>query len=70
MEHTFERISNALKKEYIENSDDKLNRWIEVTAALWFRDVAPVRFYLQAKMLYRDGFYEAAIILSRSICEM
>lgn len=40
------------------------------TVVLRFYDRAPVRTYIQTKMLYRDGFYEATIMVSRSIAEM
>lgn len=69
-ECTFEQISHSLKEEYIANIDDKIDRWVKISHVLYFKDVLPVRFYFQAKMLFRDGFYEAAITLSRSICEM
>jgi len=69
-ECTYELISHSLKNEDIDNIDSKIERWINISHVLYFKDVPPVKFYLQAKMLFRDGFYEAAITLSRSICEM
>jgi len=69
-ECTYELISHSLKNEYIDNIDSKIERWINISHVLYFKDVSPVKFYFQAKMLFRDGFYEAAITLSRSICEM
>jgi hypothetical protein len=69
-ECTYEQISRSLKNEYIGNIDSKIERWINISRVLYFKDAASVRFYLQAKMLFRDGFYEAAITMSRSICEM
>lgn len=69
-ECTYERLKNDLKNQYVENIDEKISRWINITKVPYFYDVLPVRFYLQAKLLYRDGFYEAAISVSRSICEM
>ena len=69
-ECTYEQISRSLSNEYVENIDEKIRRWLIVTHVLYFKDVVPVKFYLQAKMLFRDGFYEAAITSSRSICEM
>ncbi len=68
--NTFERLRNDLKEQYIENLDEKINRWISITKAPYFQNEFPVKFYIQAKMLYRDGFYEAAIAMSRGICEM
>jgi len=62
-------IEQDLKGEYIDNIKDKVERWIEITKYEMFRECTPVNFYIQAKMLYRDGYYEAAIMLSRSICE-
>lgn len=67
---TYEQIVKALKNEYTENINEKINRWVDVTHILYFENTKPTKYYLQAKMLYRDGFYEAAIVLSRSICEM
>ncbi len=69
-ECTYERLKNDLKNQYIENIDDKISRWVNITKAPYFQDTIPVRFYIQAKMLYREGFYEAAINVTRSICEM
>lgn len=69
-ECTYERLKYDLKNQYIENIDEKISRWISITKAPYFYDVFPVRFYIQAKMLYREGFYEAAISVARSICEM
>lgn len=67
---TYERISHSLKNEYIENIESKLERWINVTHILYLKDCLPVKFYLQSKMLYRDGFYEATITMARAICEI
>lgn len=67
---TFEKIKRGLSSEYLENLDDKVERWIDITFFEYFRKSTPVEYYLLAKMLYRDGFYEAAIITCRSICEM
>jgi len=69
-ECTYERLKDDLKNQYTENIGEKISRWINITKVPYFYDVLPVRFYIQAKMLYRDGFYEAAISVSRSICEM
>lgn len=69
-ENTYEHLRKALETQYIENLDEKLNRWLSITKVPYFQDVIPVRFYIQTKMLYRDGFYEAAITVSRGICEM
>ncbi len=67
---TYEKIAKALKDEYSQNIDDKINRWLSVTHVQYFEDVKCIRYYFQAKMLYRDGFYESAIMLTRSISEM
>ncbi len=69
-ECTYERLKNDLKNQYVENIDEKIRRWINITKVPYFEDTIPVRFYIQAKMLYREGFYEAAISVTRSICEM
>lgn len=69
-ENTYERLRNDLKEQYVENLDEKINRWVSITKVPYFQNVYPVKFYIQAKMLYREGFYEAAITISRGICEM
>lgn len=69
-ECTYEMISRSIKNEYIANVESKIERWVNISHVLYFKDVLPVRFYFQAKMLYRDGYYEAAITMSRAICEM
>ncbi len=65
-----EQIKRALGNEYLDNLDEKIERWIDSTRYEMFSDCKPVQFYFQTKMLYRDGFYEAAIVVGRSICEM
>jgi hypothetical protein len=67
---TYEKIAKALKDEYAQNINDKVNRWIGITNVQYFKNVKCITYYFQAKMLYRDGFYESAIMLARSICEM
>jgi len=67
---TYEQIAKALKHEYAENINEKINRWINVTHIQYFENSICIIYYFQAKMLYRDGFYESAIMLVRSICEM
>ncbi|PIQ22193.1 MAG: hypothetical protein COW65_04585 [Cytophagales bacterium CG18_big_fil_WC_8_21_14_2_50_42_9] len=67
---TYERMKNDLKNQYAENIEDKIKRWVNISKVQHFEDLISVSFYMQAKMLYRDGFYEAAISVSRSICEM
>ena len=69
-ECTCEQILKALKNEYAENIDDRINRWLNVTHVPYFKNSNCIKYYLQAKMLYRDGFYESAIMLCRSVCEM
>lgn len=69
-DNTRERLKNDLKNQYFENIDEKINRWISVTKVPYFEENLAIPYYIQAKMLYRDGFYEAAISVSRSICEM
>lgn len=66
----FQELKDALANEYREKIADKVLRWANATAVLRFYDRPPARAYIQAKMLYRDGFYEAAIMVSRSIAEM
>lgn len=67
---TVQAVLRALSIEYNGNLKAKLDRWVSVTNARYFKHSLPVSYYFQSKMLYRDGFYEAAIILTRSICEM
>ncbi|MCK9320024.1 hypothetical protein [Methanoculleus sp.] len=69
-ENTKEIISKALINEYIGNIEEKINRWVSVTCIPFFKEAKPIKYYFQSKMLFRDGFYESAIALSRSICEM
>jgi hypothetical protein len=63
-------LTEELANEYRAKIEDKVCRWASATAVLRFYDRPPVRAYIQAKMLYRDGFYEATIMVSRSIAEM
>jgi hypothetical protein len=69
-ECTYEKIARSLNSEYIDNIESKLVRWVNISHVLFFENVLPVKYYFEAKMLFRDGFYEAVITLSRSICEM
>jgi hypothetical protein len=62
-------IQKDLNEEYIGNLDEKIDRWLDVTRIMHFRNERPVELYMQAKLLYRDGFYEAAIMFSRSTAE-
>ncbi|MCB9458002.1 MAG: hypothetical protein H6670_00025 [Anaerolineaceae bacterium] len=67
-------ILNAIKidmsNQYHDEIEVKVSRWAEVTGYRMFFKSKPVEYYMQAKMLYRDGYYEAAIMMARSICEM
>lgn len=63
-------LKDALANEYREKIGDKVLRWASATVVQRFYDRPPPRTYIQAKMLYRDGFYEATIMVSRSIAEM
>lgn len=67
---TYQKVLKDLEREYVNNIADKIDRWITVTNARYFKQSPGVLYYFQAKMLYRDGYYEAAIAMSRSICEM
>ncbi len=69
-ENTYEQIVRSIKIEYEATIDKKVKRWVNISHVLYFKNVLPVKYYLQAKMLFRDGFYESAITMSRSICEM
>ena len=63
-------LADELAKEYRAKIEEKVCRWATATVVPRFDDRPPVRAYIQAKMLYRDGFYEATIMVSRSIAEM
>ena len=63
-------LADELANEYRTTIEEKVCRWATATVVLQFYNRAPVRTYIQAKMLYRDGFYEATIMVSRSIAEM
>lgn len=63
-------LADELANEYRAKIDEKVCRWATATRVPQFYDRPPVRAYIQAKMLYRDGFYEATIMVSRSIAEM
>jgi hypothetical protein len=63
-------IGTELAAEYKTQLGKKVRRWVEATVVPRFFDRGPVRYYIQAKMLYRDGFYEATIMLCRSTAEM
>jgi len=68
--YTLEMIRRALKDDFINKIDEKITRWANVTRIYSFENAEFIKYYFQAKMLYRDGFYESAIMLVRSICEM
>src|SRR5262245_59642837 len=63
-------LSDELAAEYRAKIIEKVSRWATATVVPRFYDMPPARAYIQAKMLYRDGFYEATIMVSRSIAEM
>lgn len=63
-------VRKDLGNEYLDNIEEKITRWIDVTNFMYFRESKPVEFYIQAKMLYRDGFFEATVTMARTICEM
>ena len=69
-ECTYQSILKTLQSDFDTKIKDKLDRWISISNARYFKYSKPVINYFQAKMLYRDGYYEAAITLSRAICEM
>jgi len=66
----FDEIRADVSGEYNSNLDQKIERWIDVTRTAMWKDTRSVRCYIQAKMLYRDAFYEAAIMAVRSVCEL
>ena len=63
-------IEKELAAEYCTQLPKKIHRWVDATVVQYFEDSPPVRFYIQAKMLFRDGFYEATVMLCRSAAEM
>jgi len=66
----YQQIKDSLSKEYAANLDEKIERWIQTTKVEFFWDKKPAETHIQAKMLFRDGFFEACISLCRTICEM
>jgi hypothetical protein len=69
-EGTLQELKDGLVNEYKEKIDDKVLRWANATMVLRFYDRPPASAYIQAKMLYRDGFFDATIMVARSIAEM
>lgn len=69
-ERTLRSLADELASEYRANIEEKICRWATSTIVLRFYDRPPPRAYIQAKMLYRDGFYEATIMVARSTAEM
>lgn len=69
-EGTLAEIGDELVAEFRAQLKDKILRWAKSTVVPRFQDRAPTRTYIQAKLLYRDGFYEATILVCRSIAEM
>jgi len=67
---SFGQIKKALGSEYVDNIDEKIQRWINVTKVEYFYNKPPVIPYFEAKMLFRDGYFESVIAMSRIICEM
>lgn len=67
---TFSQIKEALGNEYIENIDEKIERWVNSTKIEYFYNKPPVVPYFEAKMLFRDGYFESVISICRIICEM
>jgi len=65
-----EDIEKELAAEYCTQLPKKIHRWVDATVVQYFEDSPPVRFYIQAKMLFRDGFYEATVMLCRAAAEM
>lgn len=66
----YAKVKESLGREYLDNIDEKLVRWIKATAAEHYYDVKPVEYFIQAKMLFRDGFFEACIAMTRLTCEL
>ncbi len=63
-------ISKDISGEYRANLERKVERWVDVTRAVYWKKSRSVEYYIQAKMLYRDAFFEAVVMMARSICEM
>lgn len=62
-------IREDISGEYTHDIDRKIERWLDITHVTYWKQSQAVEFYIQGKMLYRDGFYEAAIMVARSVCE-
>ena len=63
-------VADELADEYRLTMRSKIIRWASASVVQYLFDKRPVQFFFQAKMLYRDGYYEATIMLCRSIGEM
>jgi hypothetical protein len=63
-------ISKELNDELQLLAEAKVQRWATATRVQYLYDGTPSRAYVEAKLLYRDGFYTATIMMCRSIAEM
>lgn len=63
-------LCRDLLHEHRAGAEEKIARWIEVTRIAQARNTRSVQFYVQAKLLYRDGYFEAAIMMCRSAAEL
>lgn len=69
-DNSFSQIKEALGDEYVKNIDEKIERWINVTKVEYFYNKLPIVPYFEAKMLFRDGYFESVVSMCRIICEM
>jgi hypothetical protein len=67
---SFSQIKEALGDEYAKNIDEKIERWVNVTKVEYFYNKLPIVPYFEAKMLFRDGYFESVVSMCRIICEM
>ena len=63
-------LRRDLLSEHRAGVEEKIARWIEVTRIARACNTRLVQFYMQAKLLYRDGYFEAAIMMCRSAAEL
>ena len=55
-EGVYRELIEELANEYRAKIHEKVSRWANATVVLRFYNRPAVRAYIQAKMLYRDGF--------------
>lgn len=67
---TLELLKQNIISECHRNIKQKILRWADVSNILYYENVELVKYFFYSKLLFRDGYYKASIMLNRSICEM